>query len=114
MPPHVSVNPIADDVHQSGGQVKVLPKRQTESRKTSVCSAHAWMRARGLLLFRAWRHHARGVCGAHCVSSRYDPTVREENKDAVLSREDHGKGFLSTASLAFDIGTRSSENIIDM
>jgi len=40
--------------------------------------------------------------------------VREENKDAVLLREDLGETFLSSPSLAFEIGTRLSENINDV
>jgi len=41
--------------------------------------------------------------------------VREENKDAVLLREDVGETFLSSPSLAFEIErTRLSENINDV
>jgi len=68
MPPHVLVNSIADDVHQSGGQVKVLPKRQTDRiekdervQRTRV-DASAWP----LTFSRLAASHARRVRRTLC------------------------------------------------
>lgn len=54
MPPHVLVNSALGDVHQSGGQVKVLRKtyRIERERERDEFTAYACARARGLLLFR--------------------------------------------------------------
>jgi len=64
VPPHVLVNSALGDVHQSGGQVKVLRKIYRIERERDEFTAYACARARSLLLFRTCASRA-AMCTLH-------------------------------------------------
>lgn len=79
MPPHVLVNSALGDVHQSGGQVKVLRKIYRIERERDEFTAYACARARGLLLFRTCASRA-AICTRMRRTLRSLELVRPENE----------------------------------